>query len=240
MKKSLLIALLILSGTITFAQVNVKAGAEVGTTMTFMRYKNSASESNASPASAITTPGLRAGVFADISLAKHFYLQPGAFYSWNNSRSQPDAFIDNGKKYQAFTKYSTHNIQIPVYALYKSAVEGRGRFIAGAGPYISYAFSGRVKETNFTFQPYGTNLVVETTQQSRAMKIGNEKAIDEYKPLDYGAVGTIGYESNVGLYFRAQANYGLANLMPGGDSDHQLKNWGFGISIGFLFGPDGW
>lgn len=240
MKKSLLIILLILSSTFSFAQVNIKIGAEAGASETLLRYKNSASESNASPSARITAPGVRAGGIVDISLTKHFYLQPGLFYAWNNSRTEPDAFGDNGTKYQAFTKYSTHNIQIPVYALYKSSVEGMGRFMIGAGPYIGYAFSGRVKERGYTFQPIGTRLIVETLGTNRSMNIGTDKATDEYKPLDYGAVAMMGYESNVGLYFRGHFNYGLANLMPGGDSDHSIKNWGFGISIGYFLGADGW
>ncbi len=240
MKKSLLIILLILSGARVFAQVKVKIGVEAGASETLLRYKNSASESNASPAARFTVPGVRAGAIADISLAKHFSLQPGIFYAWNNSRTEPDAFVDNDTKYQAFTKHSTHNVQIPVYALYKSSVEGMGRFMIGAGPYIGYAFSGRVQERSYTFQPMGTRLVMETNQSTRSMRIGNDKASDEYQPLDYGAAGMIGYESNVGLYFRGHINYGLANLMPGGDSDHYTKNWGFGISIGYFLGPDGW
>lgn len=240
MKKSLLTALLILSGAAVFAQVNVKVGAEVGTTMTLLRYKNSASESNASPASRATAPGIRAGILAEVGLARSLYLQPGLFYAWNNSRSEPDAFVNQDTKYQAFNKYSTHNLQLPVYALYKSSVDGMGRFIAGVGPYLGYTFSGRVKARSYTFQPMGTQFVVEKMQESRSLNIGNDKGADDFKPFDYGITATAGYESNIGLYFRANANYGLANLMPGGDSDHYIKNWGFGVSIGFLFGRDGW
>lgn len=227
-------------GVATFAQVSVRVGAEAGATMTMLRYKNSASESNASPASRITTPGVRAGLLADIALTKRFYLQPGVFYAWTNSRTEPDAFYDKDVKYQAFNKYSIHNLQIPLYALYKSSVEGTGRFIIGAGPYLGYAFSGRLKERSYTFQPMGSQFVVEPIQQSRSLKIGDDKATDEFRPLDYGATATIGYESNVGLYFRAHGTYGLANLMPGGDSDHAIRNWGVGLSIGYLFGRDTW
>lgn len=240
MKKSLLTSLLILSGVAAFAQVSVRLGAEAGATMTLLRYKNSASESNASPASRLTTPGIRAGLLADIALSRSFYLQPGVFYAWTNSRTEPDAFYDKDIKYQAFNKYSIHNLQIPVYALYKSSVEGMGRFIVGAGPYLGYAFSGKLKESSYTFQPMGTQFVVEHIQQTHSLKIGDSKEKDELRPLDYGATATIGYESNIGLYFRAQGTYGLANLMPGGDSDHAIHNWGFGISIGFLFGRDNW
>lgn len=240
MKKSLLIALLIFSGTATFAQVNVKFGVEAGTAMSMFRYKNSASESNVTPRSRITAPGVNIGAVADISLTRQFYLQPGVLYSWNNSRVEPEVFTSNGVQYQPFTAYSIHNVQIPVYALYKSSVEGTGRFIAGAGPYIGYAFSGRIKERSYTLQPVGTSLVVDAEQTTKSLKIGNDKATDQYKPLDYGLVGTMGYESNVGLYFRGQFNYGLANLMPAGNSDHAMKSWGFGISIGYFFGPDGW
>lgn len=240
MRKSLLITLLMFCATASFAQVKVRLGLEAGSSMSMLRYKNSASESNISPRARLTTPGVKAGFVADIALTKQFYLQPGVLYSWNNSKVEPDVFTNNGTQYQPFTSYSIHNVQIPVYALYKSSVEGTGRFIAGAGPYIGYAFSGRIKERSYTLQPLGTSLVVEAVQATNSLKIGNDKATDQYKPLDYGLVGTLGYESNVGLYFRGQFNYGLANLMPAGNSDHSMKSWGFGVSIGYFFGPDGW
>lgn len=58
---------------------------------------------------------------------------------------------------------------------------------------------------------------------------------DDVKPFDMGANLLFGYEFASKLSVQMNAQLGLLNLMPKGDSDNSLKNTGFGISLGYRF-----
>jgi hypothetical protein len=105
-------------------------------------------------------------------------------------------------------------LELPLNLVYKPML-GSGKLIAGFGPYFGYAISGKYK--------YNDN--------SEDIKFGNN-AEDDLKPLDIGANLLFGYEFMSKISIQMNAQLGLVNLVPDGDSDNSVKNTGFGFSVG--------
>lgn len=241
MIKNLLLLLLTLASLTTSAQI--KFAPELGINMAMMNRHSTSSMGSKSEVSKLS-PGVKIGAIADIGLAKYFFLQTGIFYTWNNVKfSEVIDFSMYGlENAERVSRYRTHNIQVPLFALYKSGFEGAGRFFIGAGPYLGYALSGREnhKVPVDTYDAAENKVSYYIKSSESAIEFGDDPATDRLRNLDYGAIATMGYQSNVGLYFRSTFHYGLANVQPGGSSDNSLNNWGMGLSIGVMLGKDGW
>lgn len=243
MNRKYLSALLTLLSTTTFAQI--KFAPEAGIHMGMQTVKTKpASASVTSSETSTLSPGFTGGVIADIKVLRNLYIQTGAFYTFDNIRysskvdlSQYDLGTPVAKRFDRL--YST---RFPLFIMYKSGVEGMGRFIAGAGPYASYIFAGsRVQDMPYTTYDDKTQQVSYVMKHfNNDMKLGNDRSTDQLRQWDYGVNACIGYQANVGLYFRGYFNYGLPNLAPGNSSDYRIRNWGFGLSIGYLIGKDDW
>ncbi len=230
MKKLLLAGTLISIGGTALAQL--KIAPEIGATM-YNHTEKSTMLGQSSSTSTDFQPGLRAGAVLDLALSDHFSLQPGVFYTLNRTKSESSSTIGSYTN-AVKTSLLLHAVQVPVYAVYKTGEEGSGRFFVGLGGYISYTIAGTQKsELSQTAGGMTTN-----DKSSLKMKLGNEKT-DQLRPLDYGPSAMLGYELANGLYFRGNFNYGLANMLPQGNSDASTKSMSFGISVGYFFGGAG-
>lgn len=230
MKKNLFVGALMITSSVAFAQM--KIAPEIGATMYSHASKLSIAGQSVTGTSDLQ-PGGRVGGVLDITIADHFSLQPGVFYTLNRTKSESSTTVGS---ITSSSKSTTmlHAVQVPVYVLYKSGEEGSGRFFGGIGGFISYNIAGTEKiETSGSVG--GTTA---GTSVSNKMKFGNE-AGDNLRPLDYGPSATLGYELGSGLYFRGHFNYGLANILPQGNSDASVKSMTFGISVGYFFGGGG-
>lgn len=242
MNKIVLLIFLTLLGTTTFAQV--KFGPEAGFNVAMQNRKTVSSRSGIYTETSQPAPGLNLGFIADVKLLKNLYLQSGAFYYFNNikyTRSLDFTTYGLGSPQQT-EYYRTHEVRVPLYAVYKSGFEGMGRFMAGAGPYAAYTFSGnRILNAPTPTYETGSNKVsgYDVMRTETDMTFGETLENDRRK-WDYGVGAFIGYESNVGLYFRGTFSYGLADLSAVRAESSNIRNWGFGISIGYLFGKDDW
>ena len=95
---------------------------------------------------------------------------------------------------------------------------GDGNLIVNFGPYLGYAISGKYK-----------NDIADTD-----IEFGSDDT-DKYKPFDMGANIGFGYMLGGGLSVKFNAQLGLINIKPEGDSDNLIKNNGFGLSVGYRF-----
>ncbi|WP_118976876.1 porin family protein [Taibaiella koreensis] len=242
MNKIVLLIFLTLLSTTTFAQI--KFGPEAGYYMGMQSRKKIITASEKVTENSKPAPGASAGVVADLQLMKNMYLQGGVFYLFENIKYADHVdFTRFGLGSPSQTAYyRIHNFRVPVYLVYKSGFEGTGRFIAGAGPYVSYLFSGSWK-ADIPVVTYGTDPQkvsgYDYLHKSKDLQFGTDKT-DDLKSWDYGAAAFLGYEANVGLYFKANFSYGLGNLSPLNTDVSRVRSWGMGISIGYLFGKDGW
>lgn len=230
MKKLLLASTLLSIGGTASAQL--KIAPEIGATM-YSHSDKTTILGQSNTKSTDLQPGLRAGAVLDLTLSDHFSLQPGVFYTLNRTKSESSSTVGSYTN-DSKTSLLLHAVQVPIYAVYKTGEEGSGRFFVGLGGYIAYNFAGTLKNETSTTTPLGT----DKKNTSDKIKFGNDKA-DQLRPLDYGPSAMLGYELANGLYFRGHFNYGLANMLPQGNSDAYTKSMSFGISVGYFFGGAG-
>ncbi len=231
---------LLLSGFSLGAYAQIKTGSELGLQLT--NFTNRITQNGQTTIrSGDLKPSFRAGVIVDFLVIKRFSIQPGIYYSLNSLQESLPVTLSDGT-YDNKTRLLIHTAQFPAYLMYKTSVEGKGRFFIGAGGYLSYALAGQQHlETpiEVTDSTRPTNNRVEVVKSDRNIKFGNNKSLDDYKPLGYGLTGCIGYETPVGLYVRGQFMKGLANTRPNGNSNNVNTNWQFGVSVGLFFGDGG-
>jgi len=169
--------------------------------------------------------GYHAGVNIQIPIAPQFFFQPGLMYS---SKGAKNTYTVAGTEFTNKTKLSY--IELPLNLVYK-ALLGDGFFMLGFGPYVGYAFGGKVvteggsesADQKITF----TN-VVETT---------DNPAVPYCKPFDVGGNIFAGYEMANGIFFQFNTQLGMVKINPEykarTDDKTSIKNTGFGLSLGY-------
>lgn len=157
--------------------------------------------------------GLRAGFTADLQLADEFYIGTGLLYSGKG-----------GKIKDSDAKLKLGYLQVPINFLFKPEV-GAGKLNLGAGPYVAYAVSGKLKSGDESINIFSD----EATAEGEA----------GYKRFDAGLGIVAGYELPVGLYLGIHADLGLINSVKkpeiAEDFDISSKNTSFGVNVGFKF-----
>lgn len=150
--------------------------------------------------------GFHIGVDYEIGVAPDFYFAPGLQFS---TKGTNEDFADK----KAVLNY----FEVPLNLVYKPLL-GDGNLIVNFGPYLGYAISGKYK-----------NDIADTD-----IEFGSDDT-DDYKPFDMGANIGFGYQLGMGLSFKLNAQLGLINIKPEGDSDNLIKNNGFAFSVGYRF-----
>jgi hypothetical protein len=215
MKKRLFIAAAFaLLTTISHAQSpGIKFGIHAGTSIANMKYEEDGV--SYSPKSIF---GIQGGFVADLQLGKHLSLQPGVNFVQKGMKVKSD---ESGSDDQLIQRINA--IEIPVNILYNSK-GNNGNLFVGAGPSVSFAVAGK----------YIEKFDGETDKEN--MSFGNDEMEDDYRALDFGLNGMIGYEFKGGFFMAANYNLGLRNLMPGGDEDYgKVKTNYIGIRLGYFF-----
>jgi hypothetical protein len=213
MKRQLLFALFALTFCTGARAQRLRIGPEVGLNFSNMTVKYEDNRGRNVKESGDFATGLRLGLVLDAPLDRNFYLQPGFFF-------MRKGYADNIGPYDY--KFKVNYLEIPVNLLYKSRYGRSGRFFIGGGPYLAVALGGKVEDED---------------GRDYSLKIGNNYPKDDIRRLDLGINITTGYEFRRGLFLRGNAGLGVANVAPGGDEDYRLRNWGLGLSIGYLFAP---
>ncbi|MFT4062116.1 MAG: outer membrane beta-barrel protein [Edaphocola sp.] len=226
-----------IASSTTFGQI--KFAPEIGAQATLQVRKTNAVQNQNS---GLFAPAAFAGVNLDVRVLKNLYLQPGIFYDFKNIKYDSELVVAGlTGTLEATSKYRLHYLRVPVMVLYKSGMEGMGRFLAGAGMYGAYAVGGNLVTKYPTATTDGSgNIITKNVRANSSITFGDDASRNTFRPLDLGLQALIGYESNVGLYFKGNLYYGLSNIDVAGSADYKVKNWGFGISIGCTLGSDEW
>jgi hypothetical protein len=247
MKKIAVACLLYLSVAIPNAQAQIfRIGPEFGFNAAFQNniYPKDSLVINNDIQDSKFSPGFNIGLMADVKLMRNLYIQAGAFYQFDNIKYNSEKTYPNLAPNVTVptvnTKHYFNTIKVPLYVMYKSGLEGSGRFMIGAGPYFSYYMSGRNASkvaipvldnnnqiTNFQIGSINSNLKFDDESHS------------QFNRVDYGANVCMGYESNIGMYFRLNYNQGFTNINYK-KSDIETNNWGLQFTVGFLLGKDTW
>jgi hypothetical protein len=226
-----LAAAMMLTGS---AMAQVKFGVEGGVNL-----NNLADQYQNETVSNQIKTGVHAGLVADIGMG-HFSVSPGIRYSMKGGQEQRHY---NGT-YQGYTaaveqknKLTYHYVEVPINLVYKTGVQGAGRFLIGAGPYIAYMVNAQNKyKTSYLYNVGGEAKQVDEGGGMQ-LSIGDEKPEDQIKALDYGGQAFVGYQLPMGVFLKAGSQVGLANTQPkGGVGEFKQKNYNFFATVGYMFG----
>ena len=235
MKKIVLLLLVGLSSFTTSYAQGVSFGPELGLNLySLSSAYNGTKDNNGLMA------GLKIGGVVDVPITHRVSFQPGLFYSMKGSNERytssvtaPDGVTtihDNSYDYRL------GYIEIPLNFQYNCKNRGWGHLFFGAGPYVAFALGGNVTNDNSTtvIQPNGFSTTSGHTT-SYTLRVGNDAARDHVKGVDAGLNFDLGYMFRSGFFMRGNLGVGLANIQPGGDANNYMRNWGLGLSLGYMF-----
>ena len=185
-------------------------------------------------------PGLKIGGIIDIGFTRHFSLQPGLYYNMKGAQERYSTTTtnENGsfRTDEVRNDFRIDYVELPVNFQFKFGQPRYGQFFFGGGPYVAAALSGTITNSNGSSVVLPSGRVITAgNQRSTDAHIGNT-VNDDIRPLDGGLNLNLGYISPMGLFVRGNLGMGLANILPEGDADNYIRNWGMGVSVGYLFG----
>ncbi len=216
MKKIILIAAGFLFGSAAFAQVGTtKWGIRAGVNLAKYRVSNGDEAVSSSNSTNFQVTG-----YADVPVGSYFWVQPGISLQGKGGKWESDD-IANVKR-----ENSTLEIGVPVNLVAKLPIAQGTNFYMGAGPYISYAVSGRQKSSASVAGASGSS--------ERDIEFGNSNG-DDLRPFDAGVNFLAGFELGGGFQVGAGYGLGLTDLAPDNSSNSTLKNRVLSFNVGFSF-----
>jgi len=164
------------------------------------------------------------GGMTDVPLNKNIYFQAGISFSRKGavksfSYNHNDSFNESVNQ----TLYISY-FDLPLSVVYKTGMQGKGRFIAGIGATPSYIIGGHYKlqdigHFNDTLFSFNENDKIVTGSTLSA--------------FDIGVNLSAGYEFPTGLFFRLYGTFGINDIGIQTEID---KNRMWGISGGYILG----
>ncbi len=233
MKKYMLTIGLALAGATAANAQKVMGGPELGVNLTNMAYR-----SNGNKMSTDMMAGLKVGAVLDIGVTPSFSIQPGLFYSmkgFQNDYTQSVTIAGVRYNESVDMRMRVNYLEVPINFLYK-AHWTNGTVFLGGGPYVAAAIGGEVEVERVRTFANGNDGRTITETWTDDLEVGTDAPRDHITPMDAGLNFTGGYEFNNGLYLRANIGLGLANVMPDGNDDNYMRNYGVGFSVGYMFG----
>jgi len=215
------------------ATAQVKFGLEAG-----WNFNNLADKYEGETNSNMFKHGFHAGVVSDIGLSDHFSIAPGLRYSMKGGevdREYNEQWEGKSTAVKNKHKLTYHYVELPVNVVYKTGVEGSGRFMIGAGPYLAYMVNAQEKWNLSRIWIEDGQGLGNSDKGARQLGIGDDEG-DEIKALDYGAQAFVGYQLANGVFFKGGSQFGFANTLPKGSSTFYQKNYNFFVTVGYMFG----
>jgi hypothetical protein len=149
--------------------------------------------------------GAAVGVYAEFPLAKELYLQPNLFYEMKGGKA----------KHGGDMKVKLNYLTLPVDLVYKPKL-GSGNLVLGAGPYLGYALSGKIKG-----DPHGGSF-----NGDRNPFKGN----NDFRRWDAGGHLQVGYEFSNGLTVGVNGSVSAFSIRSEGT---KYRNTAFGVTLGY-------
>lgn len=157
--------------------------------------------------------GLEAGVYAEIPAAKQIVIQPALLYDGKGGKYNIGGYVQTER---------FNYLTIPIDILFKPEMpNGIGSWYLGAGPYLAYAISGKISDT----QSSSDNI-------DPFKNYGNGAQLNRF---DAGAHVQVGYELSSGLNIGLDASLGLMNIATHGNLNNATHNTSFALTVGYTF-----
>lgn len=167
--------------------------------------------------------GYHVGFNIAIPVAPDFYFQPGLLFSTKGGKQTTDSFTN---------KISLSYLEVPLNLVYRAPL-GKGFFLLGFGPYLSYGLMGkRVYDRN-------NNETKSDIVFNSSVESGNPDDMAFFKRFDAGGNIFAGYETSAGIFFQLNTQLGMLKINPEypnrANDKSVIKNTGFGLSVGYRF-----
>uniref|UniRef100_UPI0032165399 porin family protein n=1 Tax=uncultured Draconibacterium sp. TaxID=1573823 RepID=UPI0032165399 len=115
-------------------------------------------------------------------------------------------------------------VDVPLYLKYRYRLRSRNKVYVGAGPYIGYGLFGN---SQVTFSSYGTDPVTDSEPVW-----GSDTADPNFKRLDYGVTGKVGFLMDGGFNIALSYDYGIPNVAYQ-DDIKEYKHRVIRLSLGY-------
>jgi len=166
----------------------------------------------------------KVGGVIDLPLSKHVYFQAGLSLSRRGAVKSFSYYKNDSFNESVHQTLNINYLDLPVNVLYKSGMQGKGRFIVGLGATASYIIGGR-------------NILQDHQVYNDSMTNTNDNVkislVNTLHGFDIGVNVTAGYESPTGLFFRLYYTVGVNDIGIHTETD---KNRMWGIAAGYFFG----
>lgn len=226
MKKFLLLALLAPSMLPVYSQTSVGVIAGYNAASQHPQYQSPVGINDFSIKST-----WRAGIVADHHLWKKFYLQPQLLL---NNKGEKVKYTDlrPGIIYTAYANMRLLFLELQANFIFRQQW-GKGKFFAGAGPYLGRGINGKYQFGGYTaLSGEGRDFKGSNSVKFRRKQETNDPNAIYMKPYDAGLSFQAGYELKNGLFFNAVYSRGLTYQWYNSDGD-KPKNTYWGISMGY-------
>lgn len=168
--------------------------------------------------------GFHIGLIAEVPFFKSssVYFRTGMSYI-NKGRKFSSQYDSSSGISQVNGRQFVNYMEVPLNVVYKTNKGGKTRFVAGAGPYVSFLFSGR--EASQTTFSNGTVQTVENTSLKLPRSQGN------YRNADFGVNVFAGAEFGQ-VFLNAHFSKGLAQFYETYNNTGSFKHQVIGATIG--------
>lgn len=163
--------------------------------------------------------GVHLGLTYNFLINRNFAIEPGAMVIKKGTQFNEDYF---GASIEY--KMNINYIEVPLnFKLLLPLLEENKNFYLSAGPYLSYAISGKYKAK---FDDNG-----DIEKDDVAINIGTDKDDDEIKPMDMGLTFGLGFDLE-DITIGAAYDLGLSNIVTDTANGQTVKNRAFIVSLG--------
>jgi hypothetical protein len=167
--------------------------------------------------------GFHVGINYQIPIAPEFLFEPGLLFTTKGAEGEFGPITGT---------MNLSYLELPLNFVYKGLL-GTGYVLVGFGPYVAYGIMGNVELES------GSVSVDSDIEFKNEIDAGDPLTTIYIKPFDAGANIFAGYEMASGLFLRLNAHLGLLNIQPEDnrvpDNELELRNTGFGLSLGYRF-----
>jgi hypothetical protein len=227
------------------AQSAISFGVEAGANLNSLRTSVNGEKTKSS-----TKAGPRAGVFANIGFGEQLGVQVGLVYSQKGGKNESDFTTTStvggstiSAKVSGSYETTISYVELPVNVVYHFNNEQSGFFLM-AGAYGAVAVNGNAKLNESTTTVTTTTSGGQTTTATSTipagdkvdLEIGGDEAKDDIRRFDLGFQAGAGYQTKMGLLFRAQYILGAMNINSQNNSDNAVRTSAIALTVGYRFG----
>lgn len=208
MKKIFLsVAVIIFLANFSFAQSRVRAGFTAGIT-----YSSLTEKINGIKTTGDFRTGPTFGFILDAPMKKNGSFQAGFNFTQKGTKGMSPFVGDTNQ-----VKLLTYYLEVPMNVVFRICPKKSNHFIFGCG--VATALCLHAEKTS------GKKVV--------DLKIGTDNTKD-YKGIDFGVTGLIGYEIKKNWFFQLNYTQGANTLVPSGQGKDRLLNKYYGLRVGYM------